>query len=30
VDFDENGDVAGIYQLYTVGAGDQWDSTLIK
>jgi branched-chain amino acid transport system substrate-binding protein len=29
-DFDENGDVAGIYQLYTVGAGDQWDTRLIK
>ena len=30
VDFDENGDVAGIYQLYTVGAGDQWESSGIK
>jgi branched-chain amino acid transport system substrate-binding protein len=29
-DFDDNGDVAGVYQLYTVGTGDQWDSTLIK
>ena len=30
VDFDENGDVAGVYQLYTVGAGDQWETRLIK
>src|SRR5918996_2859422 len=29
-DFDENGDVAGIYQLYMVGADDQWQSQLIK
>ncbi|HZA67509.1 MAG TPA: ABC transporter substrate-binding protein [Geminicoccaceae bacterium] len=28
--FDENGDVAGIYQLYMVGADDQWQSQLIK
>jgi branched-chain amino acid transport system substrate-binding protein len=30
VDFDENGDVAGVYQLFTVGAGDVWESTLLK
>lgn len=30
VDFDENGDVAGVYQLYTVGVGDEWESTLLK
>jgi branched-chain amino acid transport system substrate-binding protein len=29
-DFDENGDVAGVYQLYMVGADDQWESQLIK
>jgi branched-chain amino acid transport system substrate-binding protein len=29
-DFDENGDVAGVYQLYVVGADDQWESQLIK
>src|SRR5918996_425488 len=28
--FDENGEVAGIYQLYMVGADDQWQSQLIK
>jgi branched-chain amino acid transport system substrate-binding protein len=30
VDFDENGDVAGVYQLYTVGTGKEWESTLLK
>jgi branched-chain amino acid transport system substrate-binding protein len=30
VDFDENGDVAGVYQLFTVGTGDEWESTLLK
>lgn len=30
VDFDENGDVAGIYQLNTVGTGPEWETKLIK
>jgi branched-chain amino acid transport system substrate-binding protein len=30
VDFDENGDVAGLYQLNTVGDGDQFETRLIQ
>ena len=29
-DFDENGDVAGLYQLNTVGDGEGWETQLIK
>ncbi len=30
VDFDDNGDVAGIYSVNTVGGGDNWETKLIR